>query len=640
MPPRFEAIPQRSEGMPQAHNFGTFRMEFKVTSRIQHAKFAKLDDSPEPEIEKEPSLLFIGNIDENCPDGVMKGMLEVIGNVKKWSRIKDSDGKFPPFGFCAFESMTSAAQAILTLNNFKIGRKSLKVRVDEDTSQVFVNFIINERVANRKPRKRMGTELSPNESDLEDITKLRQKLRDFLRIRDPKLVSDNDDDLKNIGVKVLDVPADDKKNSPKSDEKHHSRKRRSRSRSSSKRSKRRKSSEQESRKSRHKDEIDEKGEKHKSRKSRHKDEADEKGEKHKSGKSGHNDEDRKHKKRDRGDESEKSKGENSKRHKDSSSKGAESKLKEKPSKSLSSENSKHHKDSPSKEAEKIESKPKKESCKRSSRENSKRHKDSSKVPEEKIESKSKDHKSPFRVPEKEVESKSVKLEAIEPDDSENHKNPHQVIEEMTPEEDDFEVSSEIGSIIEMMMYMSDKGEAKWAMDAQFNSPYQSVEFDYEEQSESKTVDLQREILPKVNAAEEEFAIKKPEITPQVNIESLTEEERKQIIKKLIESIPTNKEALFKYQVEWNQLNDELIGKAIKPWVSKQIRGYLGNDKPSLVDLICDKVAARIKPTELLDDLTMFLKKDTEIFMIKFWRLIIYQAEAKRVGLSDNVSRSR
>jgi len=415
----------------------------------------------------------------------------------------------------------------------------------------------------------MGTELIPNESDLEDIKQLRQKLRDFLRFRDPKLVSDNDDDLKNIGVKVLDVPTDDKKSSPKSDKKHRSRKHRSRSRSSSKRSKKRKSSEHESRKSRHKDETDEKVEKHKSHKSRHKDEADEKDEKHKSRKSRHKDEDRKHKKRDRGDKAEKSKEGDSKRHKESSSKKREGKREKTP-------------------------------------------------------------------------------EAID-----------------LPENDDFEVSSEVGSVINMVNYLNKKEKDDRKPEVKpksFQNSFVSKEpaqvddlsSGHKESSKSKVViKLQNKVLPRVNSVfnEEEPAEKvhtrvakiklEPfEITAQDRIELMTKDERNQMIKELIEAIPTSKEALFKYQVAWNQLNDELIGKVIKPWVSKQIRGYSGDDKSSLVDHICDKVAARIEPTKLFDDLITILKKDTEIFMIKLWRLIIYQAEAKRVGLLDSVSRSR
>lgn len=85
---------------------------------------------------------------------------------------------------------------------------------------------------------------------------------------------------------------------------------------------------------------------------------------------------------------------------------------------------------------------------------------------------------------------------------------------------------------------------------------------------------------------------------------MTQEERKQMIKELIEAIPTNKEMLFDYQVSWDQLDDELVEQRIKPWVEKKIRDYIGDDEPSLVSFICERVTTHSEPARLLGDLAM------------------------------------
>jgi hypothetical protein len=48
------------------------------------------------------------------------------------------------------------------------------------------------------PRKALGKELEPDESDKEPIKQCRDKLKDLIRKRDPKLVNE-DDEGKSIG---------------------------------------------------------------------------------------------------------------------------------------------------------------------------------------------------------------------------------------------------------------------------------------------------------------------------------------------------------------------------------------------------------------------------------------------------------
>jgi len=65
---------------------------------------------------------------------------------------------------------------------------------------------------------------------------------------------------------------------------------------------------------------------------------------------------------------------------------------------------------------------------------------------------------------------------------------------------------------------------------------------------------------------------KPAVTiiPPANINSVQiQEEKRQAVRKLIESIPTKKEDLFTFPLDWSMLDSNLMEKRIKPWVTKK-----------------------------------------------------------------------
>lgn len=81
-------------------------------------------------------------------------------------------------------------------------------------------------------------------------------------------------------------------------------------------------------------------------------------------------------------------------------------------------------------------------------------------------------------------------------------------------------------------------------------------------------------------------------------------ERKAKIKEIIDAIPTNKTDLLAYEVLWNQLDDTLISERIKPWIEKKVSEYIGDDEPSLVTFICERLTENSDPNRLLADLAM------------------------------------
>ncbi|XP_052767394.1 RNA-binding protein 25-like [Mya arenaria] len=110
------------------------------------------------------------------------------------------------------------------------------------------------------------------------------------------------------------------------------------------------------------------------------------------------------------------------------------------------------------------------------------------------------------------------------------------------------------------------------------------------------------------------------------------EEKRAKIKTLIENIPTAKDELFDFQLDWKIVDQSLMDKRIKPWVNKKIIEYIGEEEPTLTDFICQKVMAQSQPQNILNDVAMVLDEEAEVFVVKMWRLLVYETEAKKAGL--------
>ena len=114
---------------------------------------------------------------------------------------------------------------------------------------------------------------------------------------------------------------------------------------------------------------------------------------------------------------------------------------------------------------------------------------------------------------------------------------------------------------------------------------------------------------------------------------MSSEERRKAVKKLVESIPTDRDELFAYNIDWDQLDESLMEKRIKPWINKKIIEYIGEEEQTLNDFICSKIRQRTKAEKLLEEVKVILEDDAELFLKKMWRLIVYETESKRCGLS-------
>lgn len=98
--------------------------------------------------------------------------------------------------------------------------------------------------------------------------------------------------------------------------------------------------------------------------------------------------------------------------------------------------------------------------------------------------------------------------------------------------------------------------------------------------------------------------KRGEESNNVNNASRLHDEKRRHIKSIIDRIPTQKDDLFNYKIDRNEIDNALMDRKIRPWINKKIIEYIGEPEPTLVDFICSKVMAGSSPQSILDDVQM------------------------------------
>ena len=74
-------------------------------------------------------------------------------------------------------------------------------------------------------------------------------------------------------------------------------------------------------------------------------------------------------------------------------------------------------------------------------------------------------------------------------------------------------------------------------------------------------------------------------------------------------------------------------RRIRPWINKKISDYIGEEEQTLLNFICKKLLTKSTAQSLLDDVAMVLDEEAQVFVVKLWRLLIYEIEAKKIGLN-------
>lgn len=109
-------------------------------------------------------------------------------------------------------------------------------------------------------------------------------------------------------------------------------------------------------------------------------------------------------------------------------------------------------------------------------------------------------------------------------------------------------------------------------------------------------------------------------------------ERYKQVEALIGKIPTDKEQLFARELDWSLLDENLMEKRIRPWVTKKIAEYMGEQEVDLIDFVCTLLNAHTDGSSMLREVAIVLDDEAEKFVVHMWRLLIFELEAKKTGL--------
>lgn len=124
-----------------------------------------------------------------------------------------------------------------------------------------------------------------------------------------------------------------------------------------------------------------------------------------------------------------------------------------------------------------------------------------------------------------------------------------------------------------------------------------------------------------------------EITREERMQVMSADEKKELTRQIIKRIPTTKEDLFVHKIEWDQIDQKWLNERIRPWVAKKVSSFLGEEETSLCDYICEQIGQKTTPEQLLKDVAVIIDDDAEQFVIKLWRLLIYEGQARRMGIT-------
>ncbi|XP_011410501.2 PREDICTED: RNA-binding protein 25-like [Amphimedon queenslandica] len=116
---------------------------------------------------------------------------------------------------------------------------------------------------------------------------------------------------------------------------------------------------------------------------------------------------------------------------------------------------------------------------------------------------------------------------------------------------------------------------------------------------------------------------------------MSSENRKKLVQSLVNSIPSRREELFNWDLKWNYIDKTLMEKRVSPWINKKIVEYIGEPEPTLTEFICNKLAEQVPADGILNDIAMVLDDEAEVFVLKLWRLLIYETEARHLGIAKN-----
>ncbi|KAI9678260.1 MAG: hypothetical protein M1817_006205 [Caeruleum heppii] len=116
-------------------------------------------------------------------------------------------------------------------------------------------------------------------------------------------------------------------------------------------------------------------------------------------------------------------------------------------------------------------------------------------------------------------------------------------------------------------------------------------------------------------------------------QDLTPEQRDEAVRQLAQEIPSDQAGLWAWEVQWAFVDETVIAEKLKPFVEKKIVEYLGVQEQMLVEVVEEHLRSRKGAGELVGELEGALDEEAEALVKKLWRMMIFFSESEKRGLS-------
>eukprot|EP00898_Chlorokybus_atmophyticus_P005490 jgi/Chlat1/5942/Chrsp4S06262 len=104
------------------------------------------------------------------------------------------------------------------------------------------------------------------------------------------------------------------------------------------------------------------------------------------------------------------------------------------------------------------------------------------------------------------------------------------------------------------------------------------------------------------------------------------------VKALIDSLPTKRDELFVFPIDWAVFEQAKVADKLQPWVNAKVKDFLGQEEADLVKFIVGKVEAHIAPESLLTEIAAVFDEEAEMFLLKLWRTLLFEVQKAKFGL--------
>lgn len=94
------------------------------------------------------------------------------------------------------------------------------------------------------------------------------------------------------------------------------------------------------------------------------------------------------------------------------------------------------------------------------------------------------------------------------------------------------------------------------------------------------------------------------------------------LRDLVKLIPHTRDEILSSSIEYELLPN--IDERLRAWLKKKLKELIGNGSDALVEMIMMKLRDRCTAKDLISRLTDVLDEDTEPFVLKMWRMVLFE----------------